>query len=64
MSNTEISFKAEILSGDYKGRIVKGIQNIDNFSPYVSRQVEVRDKVLLTHDTGEDLDMSKGFLHF
>ena len=63
MSNTEISFKAEILSGDYKGRIVKGIQNIDNFSPYVSRQVEVRDKVLLTHDTGEDLDMSKGWIY-
>lgn len=63
MSNTEISFKAEILSGDYKGRIVKGIQNIDNFSPYVSRQVEVRDKVLLTHDTGEDLDMSRGWIY-
>ena len=63
MSNTTITFKAEILSGEYKGKIVNGIQNIDNFSPYVTRQVKEGDKVLITHDEGENTDISKDWIY-
>lgn len=63
MSNTTITFKAEILSGEYKGKIVSGIQNIDNFSPYVTRQIEEGDKILITHDKGENIDISKDWMY-
>lgn len=63
MSNTTITFKAEILSGEYKGKIVNGVQNIDNFSPYVTRQIEEGDKVLITHGEGENTDISKDWIY-
>ena len=63
MSTTTVNFKAEILSGEYKGKIVSGIQNIDNFSPYVTKQIEKGDKVLLTHDEGDNIDISRDWIY-
>lgn len=63
MSTTTVNFKAEILSGEYKGKIVSGIQNIDNFSPYVTKQIEEGDKVLLTHDEGDNIDISGDWIY-
>lgn len=63
MSTTTVNFKAEILSGEYKGKIVSGIQNIDNFSPYVTKQIEEGDKVLLTHDEGDNIDISRDWIY-
>lgn len=63
MSTTTVNFKAEILSGEYKGKIVSGIQNIDNFSPYVTKQIEKGDKVLLTHDEGDNIDISGDWIY-
>lgn len=63
MSTTTVNFKAEILSGEYKGKIVSGIQNIDNFSPYVTKQIEEGDKVLLTHDEGDNVDISRDWIY-
>lgn len=63
MSTITVNFKAEILSGEYKGKIVSGIQNIDNFSPYVTKQIEKGDKVLLTHDEGDNIDISRDWIY-
>lgn len=63
MSIITVNFKAEILSGEYKGKIVSGIQNIDNFSPYVTKQIEKGDKVLLTHDEGDNIDISGDWIY-
>ncbi|WP_242956605.1 YibE/F family protein [Tyzzerella sp. An114] len=63
MSTITVNFKAEILSGEYKGKIVSGIQNIDNFSPYVTKQIEKGDKVLLTHDEGDNIDISGDWIY-
>ena len=63
MSTITVNFKAEILSGEYKGKIVSGIQNIDNFSPYVTKQIEKGDKVFLTHDEGDNIDISRDWIY-
>lgn len=63
MSIITVNFKAEILSGEYKGKIVSGIQNIDNFSPYVTKQIEKGDKILLTHDEGDNIDISRDWIY-
>ena len=63
MSNTTITFKAEILTGKYKNKIVTGYQNIDNFSPYIAKQVEKGDKVLLAHDEGDSIDMTRDWIY-
>ena len=50
-----IEFTAEILTGDYKGKIVSGLQNIDTDGPYNMRELKKGDKVLLTFFSDEEM---------
>lgn len=43
----DITFKAEILTGDLKGEIVEGVQNFNSYFKTASKEVEIDDKVIL-----------------
>lgn len=43
----DLNFKAEITSGDRKGKVVQGIQNINSFSAIEPKEVELGDKIIL-----------------
>ena len=43
----DITFKAEILTGNLKGEIVEGVQNFNSYFKTASKEVEIEDKVIL-----------------
>lgn len=49
-----IEFNAKILSGSNKGKIVVGVQNVDQDGPYSMREIKKGDKVLLSFFMDEE----------
>ena len=50
-----IEFSAKILSGSNRGKIVSGLQNIDESNPYNIQEVKKGDKVLLSFFSDENM---------
>lgn len=62
MSTDTIYYKAELLSGEYKRKIVSAVQTVDSFSPFSSKPVEPGDRVLLEHEAQGVSDISRGWM--
>jgi len=54
----DITFKAEIMSGELKGSVVEGVQNFNSYFKTASKEVEIGDKVILYQiSESEDTDI-------